>query len=62
MSSQGIISRYHEQVIDRGHGRLPVQANADRAYTGILDLADIIDRDHLADETAVAGVRTGARK
>jgi hypothetical protein len=53
MSNQGIIARYHEQVTDRGHGRLPVQANADRAYTGILDLADLIDTGHLADETAV---------
>ncbi len=53
MSNQGIISRYHEQVTDRGHGRLPVQANAGRAYAGILDLADLIDTGHLADETAV---------
>lgn len=34
MSNQGIIARYHEQVTDRGHGRLPAQANADRAYEG----------------------------
>jgi len=53
MSNQGIIARYHEQVTDRGHGRLPVRANADRAYAGILDLADLIDTGHLADETAV---------
>lgn len=53
MSNQGIISRYYEQVIDRGHGRLTVQANADRAYTGILDLADIIDRERLASEVGV---------
>lgn len=53
MSNQGIIARYHEQVSDRSHGRLPVQANADRAYAGILDLADLIDTGHLADETAV---------
>lgn len=26
MSNQGILSRYHEQVLDRGHGRLTVQA------------------------------------
>ena len=53
MSNQGIISRYHEQVVDRGHGRLTVQANADRAYTGVLDLADAIDSGRLADETGV---------
>jgi hypothetical protein len=53
MSNQGIISRYHEQVIDRGHGRLTVQANADRAYHGILDLADSIDNERLADEVGV---------
>lgn len=53
MSNQGIIGRYHEQLTDRGHGRLPVQANADRAYTGILALADLIDTGCLADETAV---------
>jgi hypothetical protein len=53
VSNQGIISRYHEQVLDRGHGRLTVQANADRAYTGILDLADIIDDERLADEVGV---------
>lgn len=53
MSNQGIISRYHEQVIDRGHGRLTVQSNADRAYGGILDLADSIDNERLADEVGV---------
>lgn len=64
MSNQGIVSRYHEQVADRGHGRMTVQANADRAYTGILDLAASIDRERLADEVAVfrrgeAGPRYG---
>jgi hypothetical protein len=53
MSNQGIVSRYHEQVADRGHGRLTVQANADRAYAGILDLADLIDRERLADGVGV---------
>lgn len=53
MSNQGILSRYHEQVLDRGHGRLTVQANADRAYTGILDLAGAIDNERLADEAGV---------
>jgi len=53
MSNQGIVSRYYEQLIDRGHGRLTVQASADRAYRGILDLADSIDNERLADEVAV---------
>jgi len=53
MSNQGIVSRYHEQVVDRGHGRLTVQANADRAYAGVLDLADVIDGERLADEVCV---------
>ena len=53
MSNQGILSRYYEQVLDRGHGRLTVQANADRAYTGILDLAEAIDSERLADEAGV---------
>jgi predicted ABC-type ATPase len=53
MSNQGILSRYAEQVADRGHGRLTVQANADRAYAGVLDLADIIDHEHLADYAGV---------
>jgi hypothetical protein len=53
MSNQGIVGRYREQFADRGHGRLPVQANADRAYSGILDLAELIDSDHLADEVGV---------
>jgi Zeta toxin len=53
MSNQGILNRYYEQVIDRGHGRLVVQANADRAYTRILDLADVIDGERLADEVGV---------
>jgi Zeta toxin len=53
MSNQGLLSRYAEQVSDRGHGRLTVQANADRAYAGVLDLADAIDREQLADHAAV---------
>jgi hypothetical protein len=53
MSNQGIISRYYEQVLDRGHGRLTVQADADRAYTGILDLAGAIDSERLAGEAGV---------
>jgi hypothetical protein len=53
MSNQGIIARYLEQVADQGHGRLSVQANADQAYIGVLELADLIDREQLADYVAV---------
>jgi len=53
MSNQGIIAWYFEQLTDRGHGRLTVQANADESYLGILALADRIDREPLVD---VAGV------
>jgi hypothetical protein len=53
MSNQGIIARYLEQVADQGDGRLSVQANADQAYVGGLDLADLIDREQLADYVGV---------
>ncbi|WP_327286631.1 zeta toxin family protein [Streptomyces sp. NBC_01205] len=43
MSNQGIVSRYFEQLADRGQGRLTVQSNADESYRGILDLADGLD-------------------
>jgi hypothetical protein len=53
MSNQGIISRYVEQLADQGHGRLSVQANADQAYTGVLDLAEHIDSEQLAHYVGV---------
>lgn len=53
MSRQGIANRYYEQVQDRGSGRLTVQRNADASYTGILDLADLIDELRLVDCVAV---------
>ncbi|NXY97375.1 zeta toxin family protein [Streptomyces sp. BR123] len=53
MSNQGIINRYHEQVKDRGSGRLTVQANADRSYGGIVDLARLVDGQALADHVSV---------
>jgi hypothetical protein len=53
MSDQGIINRYHEQVRERGHGRLTVQAKADQSYAGILELADLVDREQLADLVGV---------
>ncbi|MFF5447213.1 zeta toxin family protein [Streptomyces sp. NPDC012888] len=53
MSNQGIVNRYHEQVKERGSGRLTVQANADRSYTGIVHLARLVDEHKLADHVAV---------
>ncbi len=53
MSNLGILSRYNEQLKDRGHGRLPVQANADASYRGIPELADLIDAGRLAEQVGV---------
>lgn len=53
MSNQGIVYRYHEQVQERGQGRLTVQANADQSYSGILDLAERVDNGCLVDQAAV---------
>ena len=53
LSDQGIVARYHEQVKDRGSGRLTVQKNADESYRGILALARLVDRDRLADQVGV---------
>lgn len=53
MSDQGIVARYHEQVKDRGSGRLTVQKNADESYRGILELATLIDTGRLADQVGV---------
>jgi hypothetical protein len=53
MSNQGIVSRYVEQLADRGQGRLTVRANADESYRGILELADRVDRGALVDLASV---------
>ncbi|MFI5640986.1 zeta toxin family protein [Streptomyces goshikiensis] len=53
MSNQGIRHRYVEQLADRGQGRLTVQANADESYTGILALAELVDREALVDLVGV---------
>ncbi|MFF1449832.1 zeta toxin family protein [Streptomyces sp. NPDC058274] len=53
LSNQGIVHRYHEQVKERGSGRLTVQANADQSYEGIVDLARRVDAHRLADEVTV---------
>jgi hypothetical protein len=57
VSQQGIIHRYHEQVKERGHGRLTVPEKAALAYQGIPDAALLIDEQRLADFTTV--VRRG---
>lgn len=53
MSLQGILHRYHEQCVERGHGRLTEPARRDLSYNGILDLADHIDAHGLAHKVAV---------
>ncbi|WP_052713801.1 zeta toxin family protein [Streptomyces katrae] len=53
MSNQGIVNRYHEQVKERGSGRLTVQANAEQSYSGILELARLVDEHALADHVSV---------
>ncbi|MFF8280031.1 zeta toxin family protein [Streptomyces lateritius] len=53
VSDQGIANRYFEQLADRGQGRLTVQANADESFEGILDLADLVDRDALLDLASI---------
>jgi hypothetical protein len=40
-------------IADRGHGRLTVQANADRAYTGILTLLTPSTANSSPDEVSV---------
>ncbi|MFI5775977.1 zeta toxin family protein [Nocardia sp. NPDC051570] len=53
VSNQGILSRYHQQVETFGKGRLSVQRKADESYSGMLGLADLVDRGKLADEVGV---------
>ncbi|WP_267891417.1 zeta toxin family protein [Streptomyces sp. XY413] len=61
MSDQGIVSRYFEQLADRGQGRLTVQSNADESYRGILDLADRVDDSALASRSTAAPRGRGGR-
>lgn len=53
LSDQGIVTRYFEQLADRGQGRLTVQSNADESFETILDLADRVDRGALVDLASV---------
>ncbi|MFC7872032.1 zeta toxin family protein [[Kitasatospora] papulosa] len=53
LSEQGILNRYHEQVRDRGQGRLTVPEKAQASYTGIADSCEVIVREGLTDFAAV---------
>jgi hypothetical protein len=53
LSRQGILSRYHQQIHDRGHGRLTPDGNHALAYEGIPELARLIDDGHLAERVRV---------
>jgi hypothetical protein len=53
MSDQGILNRYHEQVRERGQGRLTVPEKAAAAYTGIPQLASLIESEGLAQHVTV---------
>lgn len=53
MSRQAILHRYHEQVLDRGRGRLTIPAKRAAAFRGILDLADLVDEHRFTDEVSV---------
>lgn len=50
ISDQGVIARYHEQVKDRGSGRLTMKGKVEASFLGILELASLIDRDRLAHQ------------
>jgi hypothetical protein len=53
MSDQGILNRYHEQVKESGQGRLTVPEKAAAAYTGIPQLASLIESEGLAHHVTV---------
>ncbi|WP_053687289.1 zeta toxin family protein [Streptomyces sp. IGB124] len=53
LSDQGVLNRYYEQVQDRGQGRLSVPEKVEAAYTGMLEYADIVDAQRLADSVSV---------
>ncbi|MEU2098665.1 zeta toxin family protein [Streptomyces globisporus] len=52
-SDQGVLNRYHEQLVDRGQGRLTVPEKAQASFTGIPVACEVIVREGLLD---VAGV------
>ncbi|MGW2793590.1 zeta toxin family protein [Streptomyces sp. NPDC001251] len=53
LSWQGRLNRYHEQVLDRGQGRLTVPQKAIASYVGIPVAADRIEAERLAQVTSV---------
>ncbi|MGW6831816.1 zeta toxin family protein [Streptomyces sp. NPDC054949] len=53
LSDQGIVTRYFDQLADRGQGRLTVQSNADESFHGILTLAESVDDAALASLVSV---------
>ncbi|WP_331720472.1 zeta toxin family protein (plasmid) [Streptomyces sp. NBC_00161] len=53
LSDQGVLDRYYEQVQDRGQGRLSVPEKVEASYTGMLQYADIVDAERLADSVSV---------
>ncbi|MBH1934124.1 zeta toxin family protein [Streptomyces sp. AV19] len=53
LSLQGILNRYHEQVKERGSGRLTVPEKAAASYVGIVRTAAMIDAEAAADYVAV---------
>lgn len=52
-SGLGVLSRYHEQRHRDGYGRYVPPHIQKRAYTGLLNTADIIDQERLADSVRV---------
>ncbi|MBE9500783.1 zeta toxin family protein [Streptomyces sp. GKU 257-1] len=53
LSEQGYLNRYHEQVKERGSGRLTVPEKAAAAYQAIPEAAALIESERLADYAAV---------
>jgi hypothetical protein len=53
MSDQGILNRYYKQVKESGQGRLTVPEKAAAAYTGIPQLASLIESEGLAHHVTV---------
>jgi UDP-N-acetylglucosamine kinase len=53
LSRLGIVHRYHDQVQQLGHGRLTPRANHDASYRGVLDAAEVIDRERIVDVASV---------
>lgn len=53
LSRLGVLQRYQQQKAARGHGRFSTSETHDAGYAGLLDTADAIDRDGLADAVTV---------